>query len=374
MSYQTNFYSSSNVIVLLILSFLTIAISLVGLSYEPLVVLARGMTYSLTGFLILCYLYRGGFNVKIEKSLFFFFLLVCWVGVRAKNIYGLGLFLQTLLLFLSAFVLRNLNFSFKVDKAILIGAFFYTLMAFIHFFVTPIFANSNYIGVCGLIFLVIFFSKQTKFFYIFSLMCLGFIVLSGTRSAILGLVVGYFLFKIFNLQKALRYLSLFFLIVITILFFKSGLYDYLNSEDFAQLVIDKTGKRLESGRFEIWELIFSNMSFSNYIVGLGGGTDYEAIIGSKLSAHSGYVYIISSYGIVGLFLFAMASIFSIIRLFKKGYYFSFLLFVALLFREFFEVTLLHNSFPIALFFWAFLSNGYLDQLKLSRFSSGTVKN
>lgn len=374
MSYQTNFYSSSNVIVLLILSFLTIAISLVGLSYEPLVVLARGMTYSLTGFLILCYLYRGGFNVKIEKSLFFFFLLVCWVGVRAKNIYGLGLFLQTLLLFLSAFVLRNLNFSFKVDKAILIGAFFYTLMAFIHFFVTPIFANSNYIGVCGLIFLVIFFSKQTKFFYIFSLMCLGFIVLSGTRSAILGLVVGYFLFKIFNLQKALRYLSLFFLIVITILFFKSGFYDYLNSEDFAQLVIDKTGKRLESGRFEIWELIFSNMSFSNYIVGLGGGTDYEAIIGSKLSAHSGYVYIISSYGIVGLFLFAMASLFSIIRLFKNGYYFSFLLFVALLFREFFEVTLLHNSFPIALFFWAFLSNGYLDQLRLSRLSSGTVKD
>ncbi|QNH51167.1 O-antigen ligase family protein [Acinetobacter venetianus] len=374
MSYQTNFYSSSNVIVLLLLSFLTIAISLVGLSYEPLVVLARGMTYSLTGFLILCYLYRGGFNVKIEKSLFFFFLLVCWVGVRAKNIYGLGLFLQTILLFLSAFVLRNLNFSFKVDKAILIGAFFYTLMAFIHFFVTPIFANSNYIGVCGLIFLVIFFSKQTKFFYIFSLMCLGFIVLSGTRSAILGLVVGYFLFKIFNLQKALRYLSLFFLIVITILFFKSGLYDYLNSEDFAQLVIDKTGKRLESGRFEIWELIFSNMSFSNYIVGLGGGTDYEAIIGSKLSAHSGYVYIISSYGIVGLFLFAMASIFSIIRLFKEGYYFSFLLFVALLFREFFEVTLLHNSFPIALFFWAFLSNGYLDQLRLSRLSSGTVKD
>lgn len=374
MSYQTNFYSSSNVIVLLILSFLTIAISLVGLSYEPLVVLARGMTYSLTGFLILCYLYRGGFNVKIEKSLFFFFLLVCWVGVRAKNIYGLGLFLQTLLLFLSAFVLRNLNFSFKVDKAILIGAFFYTLMAFIHFFVTPIFANSNYIGVCGLIFLVIFFSKQTKFFYIFSLMCLGFIVLSGTRSAILGLVVGYFLFKIFNLQKALRYLSLFFLIVITILFFKSGLYDYLNSEDFAQLVIDKTGKRLESGRFEIWELIFSNMSFSNYIVGLGGGTDYEAIIGSKLSAHSGYVYIISSYGIVGLFLFAMASLFSIIRLFKNEYYFSFLLFVALLFREFFEVTLLHNSFPIALFFWAFLSNGYLDQLRLSRLSSGTVKD
>lgn len=37
MSYQTNFYSSSNVIVLLILSFLTIAINLVGLSYEPLV-------------------------------------------------------------------------------------------------------------------------------------------------------------------------------------------------------------------------------------------------------------------------------------------------------------------------------------------------
>lgn len=371
MSYQTNFYSSSNVIVLLILSFLTISISLVGLSYEPLVVLARGMTYSLTGFLILCYLYQGGFNVKIEKGLFFFFLLVCWVGARAKNIYGLGLFLQTLLLFLSAFVLRNLNFSFKIDKAILIGAFFYTLMAFIHFFVTPIFANSNYIGVCGLIFLVIFFSKQTKIFYIFSLMCLGFIVLSGTRSAILGLVVGYFLFKIFNLQKALRYLSLLFLIVVTILFFKSGFYDYLNSEDFAQLVIDKTGKRLESGRFEIWELIFSNMSFSNYIIGLGGGTNYEAIIGSKLSAHSGYVYIISSYGIVGLFLFAMASIFSIIRLFKKGYYFSFLLFVALLFREFFEVTLLHNSFPIALFFWAFLSNGYLDQFRLS---SGIVKD
>lgn len=374
MNYQTNFYSSSNVIVLLILSFLTIAITLVGLDYEPIVMLARGMTYSLAGFLVLCYLFKGGLVVKLEKPLFFFLLLVFWVGVRAKNFYGLGLLLQTILLFLSTFVLRNLNFSFKVDKAILIGAFFYTLMAFTHFFITPVFANSNYIGVCGLIFLVVFFSKQTKLYYLFSLLCFVFIVLSGTRSAILGLVVGYFLFKIFNLRTSLRILSLIGFIILAILFFKSGLYDYLSSDDFAQLVIDKTGKRLESGRFEIWELIFSNMSFSNYIVGLGGGTDYEAIIGSKLSAHSGYVYIISSYGIVGLFLFAMASIFSIIRLFKKGYYFSFLLFVALLFREFFEVTLLHNSFPIALFFWAFLSNGYLDQLKLSRFSSGTVKD
>lgn len=365
MSYQTNLYSSSNVIVLLIFSFFMVSISLVGANSELLVDFARAITYSLVGFLVLFYIFRDGFNIKKQKHIFFFFLLVCWVGFRSKNIYGFGLFFQTVLLFFSAFVLSNFNFSFKFDRAILIGALFYLLMVTVHFFVTPVFYNSNYIGLCGLIFLIFFLSKKGNIYYCLAFSCLAFIILSGTRSVILGLVIAYILYKIFTLKGSLRLLALVFLLTLIVLFFKSGFYDYLNSENFAQLVLDKTGKRLESGRFEIWDTIFSQMSFLDYIVGIGGGVNYEEIIGSKLSAHSGYIYIISSYGAVGLFLFIMTSLFSIVNLFKNKYYFSFLLFVALLFRELFEVTLLHNSFPVALFFWAFLSNGYLDRLRLS---------
>lgn len=364
MNYQENFYNSSNIIILIVLSFLTLSISLVGLVYEPLVILARAMAYSSVVFLIIFYLYKSDFIFKFEGNLFFLFLLVIWVGLRTNNIYGLGLLLQTIFLFLGAFILRNINFMYKVDKALVIGAFLFLFIASTHFFVTPVFNNTNYIGVCGLIFFVIFASRQTKFFYILAFLCLILIFLSGTRSAILGLVVGYFLFKIFNFKGLLRFFLIFSLVIICILFFNSGYYDYLNSDAFAQAVIDKTGKRLESGRFEIWDLIFSRMDFFDYMFGLGGGTNYESILGSKLSAHSGYVYIISSYGVVGLFLFLMASILSLIELFRNKYYFSFLLFVALLFREIFEVTLLHNSFPIALLFWVFISNGYLDKFRL----------
>ena len=53
MNYQENFYNSSNIIILIVLSFLTLSISLVGLVYEPLVILARAMAYSAVVFLII---------------------------------------------------------------------------------------------------------------------------------------------------------------------------------------------------------------------------------------------------------------------------------------------------------------------------------
>lgn len=366
MSYSTSYYNASNIIILLLLSFFTISITLVGMDSEAISSVASVLTYSIVGFLIIFYFNQYGAKSKIDKRLILLSLLAAWVGVRAINLYGVGLLFQALFLFAGALVLSNLNFYNKISGAIFLGGLVYVFLALTHFFVNPIFTNTNYIGVCGLIFCVSFFSRQTKICYLLSFICFLIVFFSGTRSALLGLVFAYFVYKIFSQKTSVKIFSLILLMVVTFVFFNNGYYDYLNSDSFAKLILDKTGKRLESGRFEIWNSIFSNMSFQDYIFGLGGGTNYEQIIGSKLSAHSGYVYIISSYGIVGLILFILASLFSLINLFKNGYYFSFLLFVALLFREFFEVTLLHNSFPIALFFWAFLSNGYLDMNK--RFS------
>lgn len=364
MNYRLENYKISNFFVLLSLCFLTISISLVGLAYEPLVILARILTYSLTIILIF-YFFATGREIKIDIRLIFLITLFFWVGIRSSNAYGLGLLLQTLLLLTSTTILSKINLAYKVNKAILVGGLLYVALALIHLFYQPIFLNSNYVGVCGLIFSVFFLSKKTNIFYILAIICFSIMIASGTRSAILGLVLAYILYKILNQKPLMRIVSLFVIILTLVIFFKSGVYDYINSDSFAQLVIDKTGKRLESGRGDIWNLILSKMEFSDYIFGLGGGVSYENIIGSKLSAHSGYIYILSSYGLIGLFLFLSACIASIINFIKNSYYFSFLLFIALLFREFFEVTLLHNSFPIALFFWAFLSNGYLDRLKPS---------
>lgn len=363
MNYSESYYSSSNIVVFLLLSLLTVSIALVGIGYEAVVSIARMLVYSVVGLLIVFYFSRSVIKTNVDKRLVFLLFLTIWVGVRANNYYGLGLFLQTFLLFMSALVLYNINFNKKINSALVLGGSVYIFLALIHFFSTPIFYNTNYIGVCGLIYCVFFLSKKTRFFYVLSFLCFLIVFFSGTRSALLGLIVAYLIYIIFKQKTYVKIASIGILSIVFFFFFKNGYYDYLNSDSFAQLVFDKTGKRLESGRFEIWNVIFSNMNIKDYIWGLGGGTDYEEIIGSKLSAHSGYVYIISSYGLVGLLFFLLSSIFSLINLFNKGYFFSFILFIALLFREFFEVTLLHNSFPIAVFFWAFLSNGYLDRNK-----------
>ena len=363
MQFSRNHYNSSNILIIVLLSCFTTSISLVGLDSDVLSTIARILTYIVVIFLLVLNFYPTYSQSNIENRFVFLLLLAVWVGMRASNLYGIGLFFQALLLFLGALALSNINFFNKIDKALYVGGVAYICLAFAHFLISPIFLNTNYIGACGLLFCVYFLSRKTRTCNFFAIGCLLFILLSGTRSALLGLMLSLFIYYAFTQKFIIKYFILLLILVLTLFFLQQGYFDYLNSDSFAELVLNKTGKRIESGRFDIWMSIFSQMNLTDYIIGLGGGLDYEQIIRSKLSAHSGYVYIISSYGIIGLLLFSLASLFSLVHLFQKGYFYSFLLVTALLFREFFEVTLLHNSFPIALFFWAFLSNGYLDKNK-----------
>lgn len=361
MKYLKKNFNISNLVLFFILVLFTCSISLIGFNNESIISIARISTYSLAVFLIILFLSTTTTSIKIDNRILFFFFLIFWVGLRAENLYGLGLLFQTFLLFSSMLILKNINIENHFHKAMLCGGLLYLTLCFINFYYFQVFYNTNYIGLCGLIFFIYFLSLRSKYGICLAIFSLIFIIISGTRSALLGIIFAYVIYKILNQNSVNRWLLIFLFISLLLVFFNSSYYSYLISDDFAQFVFDKTGKRLESGRFDIWYEIFSKMNFFDYIFGLGGGLSYEEIIGAKLSAHSGYVYILSSYGIFGLFLFMSCVTYSLIKLYKNSYFFSFILFVALLFREFFEVTLLHNSFPVALLFWAFLSNGYLDK-------------
>lgn len=364
MSYQLETYDSSlKLSVTFICLILLSSLVLVGSNLEVLSIVSKFATYSVVILLFLIYLSKVHRTYSLDWKIFFLSLLSIWMGVRSINIYGFGLFIQSFLLLISCFFLYNFKKSFPIDTALNISGYFFIILSFTHFYIYPIFINTNYIGVCGLIFLVSFLSQKKIIPYFLSLICIIIIIFSGTRSVLLGILIAFFIYRVLKLGLKMRFFSLIALGAAIFLFIHYGVYDYLNSDSFAQLVIDKTGKRLESGRVEIWTLILARMDISDYIIGFGGGTNYINIIGSELSAHSGYIYILSSYGMVGLILFLAALLSTALSMLNQKYYYSFILFVALVFRELFEVTLIHNSFPIALFFWAFLSNGYIDRSK-----------
>ena len=226
MNYSNNHYNSSSILIITLLSCFTISISLVGLDSETLNTIAKISTYSVVVFLLVLNSYPGYSQNKIKIQFIFLFLLALWVGLRTMNEYGFGLFIQAMLLFLGALALSNLNFFSKISKAIFIGGVTYIFLASIHFLISPIFLNTNYIGACGLLFCVYFLSKKTKICYFLSLICLFFIIFSGTRSVLLGLFIAAFIYYALTQKNIVKYCLLLLLSILMLFFWQQGYFNY----------------------------------------------------------------------------------------------------------------------------------------------------
>lgn len=127
------------------------------------------------------------------------------------------------------------------------------------------------------------------------------------------------------------------------------------------LAIQWTGKRLETGRVEIWEALLGRMSFAEILLGGGASSAHFTVFDATLSSHNGYLAVLLSYGLVGLSIAATLLVCVFRRLVRQELPFSAAMLVFFATRELFEVSLFMNSFPVALIFWSLVATGYLER-------------
>lgn len=340
----------------------------VGGASEALATLSKISFYVCCLFVIFCSLGTLGNGVRYNSNFFYvvFYIFIFWLFLRSGTWYGLGLAIQGFIVMLLAFSFDTIprKYAYRLCKMIKVSSVFFVFASILHFSGFVIFANNNFWGAYCLFYLLIsasLFTGYSKFFMV--AVILFFLVVSGTRSALLGLILSVGAWYVVSRKFQVKILIFYAFIVFAIIFYFSGLFDYLVSDQFEDFVVSSTGKRIESGRLDIWITIFSHMKPLDWLIGLGGGFDLESLIGMHLSEHSGYVRILSRYGIVGLLFFIVLIYLSATNLFRNKMTISFILLISFVIREFFEVTLINNNFPLAIMFWGVIASGVIERVQ-----------
>ena len=184
-------------------------------------------------------------------------------------------------------------------------------------------SNPNVIGLISLMVMLINIyiymneSKRGKRYYHLLLFILisGFVlILSGSRSAILGSIAGL-LFIILKSNKKLKIYSIVFIIIITApAIIPETILSYLVLRSSKEYIVETKG----SSRLDIWGAYLKN--FDKYIItGLGYSNSPKAIRGTiqeGRTLHNTYFSILVEFGILG-FAFILQGIFQIIRKLNK---------------------------------------------------------
>ena len=285
--------------------------------------------------------------------------LLLWVLVRSDNVHGVLLFFQILLVFCCAFFRYDFSSYNKFFSAVaqrMVSLFLLLLVAgsYLGF---KVFVNPNYLGfVCVCFYILYLMADQEKasgllgFAFYFSMAALTF-----SKSSALAIVVIYFCVIMLPRVNG-------FFFSIGFVFFVAWcgfLIDDLLVFDFYALdsyFLDVTGKRFETGRIELWSEVLSSMNFTQLLVGMGGGVHEAALETGEgiLSPHSTYIYMVMCYGLVGLTFFLLTVLALVFRLWRQGQYVFVACATGLLFRDFFETSVVHNNFAASFLFWCFL--------------------
>lgn len=340
---------------------------LVGSSIEIVSIVGKLNIYFYSLFLIFFAALRP-VKIKIDYVLILVFIFMFYMVFRSVTYSGLIMSMQFFVLGLIFILYRVRTLPLLTINARCL----YILILFFSLFeiLSPSgwFMNSNYWSIMIMLYTLplLFVIDNVVFKKLILILSVFFILLSGSRAVLLSAIFSYFIvYNImkdkFGIVKFIKYIVFSFLIVFVINFS----IDILNDINFYNdLFLDYTGKRLESGRFDIWLALFDSLSFSEWIFGKGGGVTVEDILNIKLSAHSTYVYLIFTYGFVGIILFLLVYFSILLKLNDEKYYISIYFSLALIIRDFFEVSLVHNNYPIAFFFWAlFLTSSFEKSLR-----------
>ncbi|EGS6762228.1 O-antigen ligase family protein [Vibrio parahaemolyticus] len=354
----------------------TISPLLIGSSSNWLSVTAKLVLYGYSLFLIVFALVNiKSFKVKLNFIFFIIILFSLYLILRSDTMHGLAMALQFILLLIICVLYngRSLPFiSFNPWMLFSIALF----SSFLEL-LSPglVFANKNYWSVMLLLYMipVLFVVRSEILLALLVSFSMFLLVVSGSRAVLISMLISYilvfhFIAVKFDYKKVMK---LFILMVFV--WFSLGLAQsiYQNIDYYNAIFLDLTGKRLESGRIDIWMVLLNHLTFLDVIFGKGGGVDVGNVINEKLSAHSNYVYLIFTYGVIGLIMFLSVCFLLLSHLKKEKMYISMFFSLALLFRDFFEVSLVHNNYPIAFFFWIIFLTSSLE-LKLRKYNETSI--
>jgi O-antigen ligase len=294
-------------------------------------------------------------KVKIDFTLGAIFFFIAYMVLRSENFQGLMMAMQFGLV-ASIFVFyreRDLPF-FQYSPSLFV--FILLGVSLLEIFIPGgFFANRNYWSIMILLYFFpyIFVCNNNLIKTVLISLAILLVVISGSRSVLLSIVISYvlvyhFLSKELGIGKLFKSLII-LLLVISLLLFGQDLVNSISS--FDGYLLEHTGKRFESGRFDIWMALLNSLTPSEWLIGKGGGISAGSISDSKLSAHSTYIYILFTYGLVGLFSFFTIIFVCIRKLLYMKMFMSVFFVVCLLIRDAFEVSIINNSFSISVFFW-----------------------
>lgn len=232
-------------------------------------------------------------------------------------------------------------------------------------FVFPsFFSNGNYAAAVALIAALPLLAATSGLKRVAVHIALFFALVSmGSRAVLVSFVFSFFFVASIspNLSGFRRFFGAAFLSTsgIGVLIIAASYYQ--DSFFWDQLLLDYTGKRLESGRIDIWSEALSGFSLSELFWGSGEGGYHITDEGAVLSLHSSYVYLIVRSGIISVFLW-VAFVFSrLLKLRDGNHFWSSVAILTFALRDLFETTLIANNLPMAIFFWLYAMGGRLDK-------------
>ena len=337
----------------------------IGSRYPILEVVGKITLFSCAIYCVIGKFVRDSFKLKLHDKFIALsiFLMLLWFLIRTINIEGIRLYLQFFLLivFLYFLEIRLTGFKNIINLVVII----ISIISMLYYWdVYEFFLNPNVGGIISLCIgccaFIVNGTKNRRFVII----VLTFILLLiwNSRSVLIGIILSTCVIWIYKKYRFGKLLLISFFVTIPILvYFLQGILDNYYTPNLDAIVLEYTGKNLDTGRLRIWSSIFQVMSFKSDLIGLGGGFNFWNLMDDKVSLHSGYIYLFASYGIIGLSLFSISVLLIILKCLKNKAYFSACLLLTFVFREFFEVTLVYNNMALALFFWGILAKGVLDK-------------
>ncbi|QEK13195.1 O-antigen ligase family protein [Crassaminicella thermophila] len=307
-----------------------------------------------------------------------FYLYLLWTVLRINRLdVGLEQFVMLVGLFTLIIILGSVKWDKKdIDLIISSGMKILILLVICGFLsgfglgkpMTGFFLNANLYG--GILLSYMFFPiykfemeknnlKKRVYFLLISIAAAA-IVLSFSRASWVGLIIGLniYIYMCF-LEKRNKMIKLIigFMILLILTILLLPYFSYLNNINLQRFSAVYLGKRLETGRIDIWFKLVNSLK-ENYWFGYGTGVEPSLIDGKGLSAHNLYIQVLFQQGVIGLFLLIFL-FFSIIRiLFKlrsdKFCKVTFVIFSGLLMRDFFEVSIIQNNIIISVFIWSLI--------------------
>lgn len=340
---------------------LTVGVPLAGTLHE----IPKAFGYSISVFAVLSLLpFSLYLKARRRLSILGISLIVflTYAIIQIRDFSGVRFFLYNLI-FISLFIsLRNLpHFRLSYRFAVmlyLLGVGF----ACLPIFGVDFWSNSNFAAASFfcLVFPALAFRKIFLMQILLFLPVILLLLFLGSKSVLLAFTIA--LLAVFSTNSPRRWVRIVGALTLLLTFGAFVYVAYGFSKDpifWNQVFLDFSGKRLDSGRLEIWTSSLSERSWMELIFGTGKGGSYVTDTGDVLSVHSSYVFLLLRVGVIGL-VFFLFSIFSVIRFhIKAGHYWAAVLIIFFLIRDLFETTLVANNFPLAAVFWAVAMTGHM---------------